>query len=107
GSRLAVSRRTTRSRQNSLALASGSRRCPSLIAHAPPRRGKRSRPGTDSLPSGLCCVSVVNNAIASRMIISVIVACRNEIAEIRCFLDSVLAQHVTGRHCHVIEDDGM
>src|SRR5436190_22065212 len=39
--------------------------------------------------------------------ISAIVACRNEMREIRCFLDSVLAQCLPGIEWEVIVADGM
>src|SRR5438874_13162003 len=41
------------------------------------------------------------------MIVSVIVACRNEARDIRCFLDSVLAQSVSGTDWEIILADGM
>jgi succinoglycan biosynthesis protein ExoA len=41
------------------------------------------------------------------VIVSVIVACRNEAQDIRCFLDSVLAQRLCGMDLEIILADGM
>jgi succinoglycan biosynthesis protein ExoA len=41
------------------------------------------------------------------MIVSVIVACRNEARDIRCFLDSLLAQSIEGIDWEIILADGM